>query len=610
MMNLLSNMAGGNNPVVKAQEKIRLAQELSYPCTAESVNMAESICEIIADGYRCTMPPALEMSLEEQGTWSIKELKVMAALIPANKGVVFKTGSKEGSKTCLAIMQSPLGQNFLREMLQEHLEKTTEYDTSRRASVIKQIEHLNLSEENKNAILSDKALCREFVRQKNQELQAKLSDIKARLANPQTMAMVNRKERQLLAKHAAEWFNEGASVDSSPLPNDAAIAYPVHLAHFLTVLIRHVKFTKKTLYSVACNAVQAILMWLNTDSWSNKRADLEEMMPIKVMDVDVGSILRDYLTDKDRTVPVNTSQDAKKQQPPLNITPLRAKRIWTGFLHGRGSWTISNLRGKHFVKAALDLYATETEIDRLLKMNSTTAETVSQGMISKAAVWRAMAGGENFLWVLTGLNAYDPATIIRTAIGQQDGTDVTGEQFHLPNRGWGMLSDIYCTGQAATMPASSASPAGPNPRPRDFLDLSKVPKAVPGPDTARATKADKKMKQRQHRTKRGKTPPKDVDITGFTPVWSKFPKFMADWAKNNLAMPDIMRMQLMFDVNGDKLTTVHKKVLSDIKSGKTGNKWYRHVVGGIGTYYTSKEMRRGLTIFYNSDDGQNFLGSK
>jgi len=418
---------------------IRHQSQFTFPVLPENAALVTGLIEIALTGHSISPWPQIDAGKDVVGRWCIDKLNGLftqaTALFRNHYCFDQCIATTPGAVTAILAAKPGVTPIFA-SAINKFLATATKYQDSRIASARVQLANEGISPADIDAFVADPALVRQYIAQQRELLRDQLEEIDRKMTLRSAMEIVTVKESELFEKHR-HWFEGGAGLDDEYLPNDNAVAYTLQLYEIienLHVAGANTEASLRDALTVFCAIFEnAINAESNTKAWHTL-----SNCPSHIVDgVDIGSIMRDYVSFAARTTLQAAAKGEKKLLAGHIRSVRRLMRMASVFVTGNGIYSIMNLRGNALYENIIELArreaVTKAAVEAATKIGAGAAGLSDAESIS----WLVILGRHNLGEHAVGRNDLSFPVLVGTLVAVN-----TGGFANLAARDWALTVDL------------------------------------------------------------------------------------------------------------------------------------------------------------------------
>jgi len=337
--------------------------------------------------------------------------------------------------------------------LRKFLNDAGQYSDNRKRSVRLQMKNEDATDEMIRDVLADEAKVRTYVRDKRKEMLIKIEDIKRRIDLKSAVEMVTAKEMAMWEKHKV-WFDADENSETSYLPNDAAVTYSLMIFEIMQMLVAESQGINQSVddaYHEFCLiCINAINAQSSSVAWKSLASTPTHMVGV----IDVGSVVRDYVTDDYRVDMLHT-----KLVSPFARRVLLLERICAISIKCRTPFSILNLSPEETVPEMIRLDKLEKKAQAAVKQCRWVSKGIDDYSAAEYMAWMMITGRNTILEPVFGRNDLSVPMFASSLVG------LGAAPFdHVEPRPWAVtdyspLHNTFPGGGAVTSSVTAFSPS-------------------------------------------------------------------------------------------------------------------------------------------------------
>jgi hypothetical protein len=396
----------GRNHALNVVNRISALRQYNFPVIQSTKTMCKNLAAMAMEHDIRPIWPDLDADISDVGEQIEKfHMKCDAASEYYTDQDIFIYGGRDANANFfLSLLRDETGQlipgatELAQEMVTSWLLTANTYNDQRRASASLQMKNAGATDEEIAAILSDQMQLRQFIQDSRSALICKLTEIENSIEANDPMNLPTAKELELFRKHQ-HWFEGSDQDDDAYFPNDGAVNYPMLLVELYYAVIDGGASTPLIVYDATEYILKIMHSAMSKEStrrgW-NRLATISDFMH---EGINVGAIIRNYVTDEDRCI---APQD--KLSSPVGRSPLRIMRIAECLFDMPGPYSILNAPDGQVMKLLVALKREEEGIAEESRQTNFIAAGADGFSVALSISWLLAMERTSLLHDCTGRN--------------------------------------------------------------------------------------------------------------------------------------------------------------------------------------------------------------
>jgi len=324
------------------------------------------------------------------------------------------------------------------ETVQLWMEASNKYAENRIKSLRVQLSNDGVASDIIEQVVQDPAAVRRMIHMLRDELIKTLEQIKLKIALNDPRNPLTKKEQDLFNKHKHWFLNKGSDNDDY-MPNDGAVPYYILLGEIVSMICASAELKLSEVDTVLNAFVDIGHAHMTIQASRTGWNQLKTLPTYEVCNVDVAELWRNYADDDSRVVDLET-----KLSSPLARGPLRFLRMSAVMFNKGGAFSLYNAGADDFMKAAVNMRATEKRVAELLAKAKFSKEGAEGMSVALAANWANVLDATDIFFARNGRNDLSVPKIL---------AEITGHNVSmfedLRPRSWCLMTNIVGTNRGA-----------------------------------------------------------------------------------------------------------------------------------------------------------------